>query len=133
MTAPEDMPPVPPGFKRFMGLGLAVFVIGFFAVLAGPTLMDAWAERQLLKNGSDATATIVALQDTRDVVNEQPVVRLTVDVTVEGREPWRAEIVTPLSPVDLQNYRVGAQVRVRYNPEEPSKVALVGPLLPAPK
>jgi hypothetical protein len=131
MAAPEDMPPVPPGMKRLGGILIAALFIGVVALMAGPTLMDAWAERQLLKNGTDATATILALEDTRDVVNENPVVRLTVEVAAEGREPWRADIVTPLSPVDLQNYRVGAQVRVRYDPADPSKVALVGPLLPA--
>ena len=93
----------------------------------GPFLVEGFRERAILKNGTDATATIIALRDTRDRVNENPVVELTVEVEAEGLKPYRAQIVTPLSAVELQSYPVGARVRVRYDPEDPSKVALVGP------
>lgn len=118
---------LPPGAK-WLALGVVlVLVLGLIALFAGPTLMLAWQEHQLLEQGSDATAEIIQVKDTRDRVNENPVVQLTVEVHAEGREPYRAAIVTPLSAVDLQHYRVGAQVYVRYDPADPRKVALVGP------
>lgn len=122
----QDMPPVPPGFKRFVSFVLVAFLLGFIGLMVGPTLMEAWQEHRLLEDGTDASATILSLEDTNDTVNERPVVRLGVQVTAEGLEPYNAQIVTPLSVVDLVNYKVGAQVRVRYDPADPSKVALVG-------
>lgn len=125
---PEDMPPVPPGLKRLAGILLALFVIGMFAMIGGPTVMQAWREHKLLEEGTDATATILTMQDTGDRFNENPVVRFEVSVEVEGRAPWEAEIITPISVVEIQNYRVGAKVHVRYDPAKPQLVALVGPL-----
>jgi hypothetical protein len=107
---------------------LVAFVLVFVGALAGPTLWAGWQERQLLRHGTEATATIIALQDTGDEVNADAVIQLTVEVEPEGRGPYRAQIVTPLSALDLQTHRVGTRVRVRYDPEDPSKVALVGPL-----
>lgn len=112
-----------------------MLVLLFFVALGvglGPMLVKGFREQAILKNGTDATATIIALRDTRDRVNENPVVELTVEVEAEGLKPYRAQIVTPLSAVDLQSYPVGARVRVRYDPEDPSKVALVGPLTNPP-
>lgn len=130
MSEPNDegMPPTPPGCRRVFHTSMVLLAFGMVAVVGGPTLIQACEERRLLEEGVDATATIILLEDTRDTINDRPVVRLTVDVHAEGREPWRAQIVTPLSPVDLQNYRVGVQVRVRYDAQDPRKVALVGPL-----
>jgi hypothetical protein len=129
MTTPEpsDGEPTVRLGKR-TALLLVAFVLVFVGALAGPTLWAGWQERQLQKHGTDATATIVALQDTRDEVNDNSVIQLTIDVEAEGREPYRAQIVTPLTALDLQTYRVGTRVRVRYDPDDPSKVALVGPL-----
>ena len=107
------------------------FVITVFGLMAGPFLLDGWREQQVLKHGADATATILQLEDTKDRANENPIVRLTVEVTPAAGEPYRASIVTPISVVDLKNYDVGGAIRVRYDPEDPSKVALVGPLLEA--
>jgi hypothetical protein len=136
MASPEPhdgQPSAPPGCRRTFHIAMVALVLGVAALIGGPTMLEAWRERQLLRHGTDALATVVMLEDTRDTVNDRPVVRLTVDVAPEGLEPYRAQIVTPLSPVDLQNYTIGAQIRVRYDPEDPRKLALVGPLPPAPR
>jgi len=107
---------------------ILLVVVAIAAVAVGPLLMDAREERQLLETGTDATAEILSLKDTGDRINENPVVEIAVKVQPEGGEPYSATISTALSVVDLQNYRAGVKVRVRYDPSDPSKVALVGPM-----
>jgi hypothetical protein len=125
---PSDAEPAPN--NRAMAI-ILVLVVALVAVAVGPLLMRERDQRQLLETGTDATAEIVSLEDTGDRMNENPIVQLDVMVHPEGGEPYKATIVTDLSVVDLQNYRVGVKVRVRYDDADPSKVALVGPL-PAP-
>ena len=107
----KNTPPNQPNRKSLAGCCLSLLfalVAGvLWVVMIGSTLVQGCEEHRVLKEGTDATATILALEDTRNRMNENPVVRLTVEVEAEGRAPYRAEIVTPLSPVDLQNYRVG--------------------------
>ncbi|NVB36433.1 hypothetical protein G6O69_01225 [Pseudenhygromyxa sp. WMMC2535] len=138
MTAPgptprQDLPPTPPGLKR-LGLGiLFAFVFGVFALLAGPFILDGWREYQILENGEDAVATLLVMRDTKDRANDNPIVAMTVEVHPEEGKPYRAQIVTPISMVALQNYRVGGQVRIRFDPKDPTQVALVGPIIERPE
>ena len=85
---------------------LMLFVVAL-GVGLGPILVKGCQEQAILEHGTDATATILALKDTGDRMNDNPVVQLTVEVEAEGLKPYRAEIVTPLSAVDLQSYPVG--------------------------
>jgi hypothetical protein len=110
---------------------ILAIVVAIVALAAGPLLMRERAEQQVLETGTDATAEILAMKDTGDRINDNPVVQLDVVVHPEGGEPYQATIETALSVVDLQNYRVGVKIRVRYDDSDPSKVALVGPL-PSP-
>jgi len=121
---------LPPGAKWLaIGLVLAV-VLGILALTVGPWAWKGWRELQVLKHGTDATAKLLKIEDTGDRYNDNPVVQLSVEVYPEGREPYRATIETALSAVDLKNYNVGEQIRVRYDPEDPKQVALVGPITP---
>ena len=125
----QELPPAPPGLKRAAFGLLLLFVFGMFAMIAGPFLLDGWREHQILENGEDAIATIIVMRDTKDRANENPIVAMTVEVQPDKGKAYRAQIVTPISIVDLQNYRVGNKVRVRFDPADRSKVALVGPII----
>ena len=119
---------LPPGAKWLaIGLVLAV-VLGILALTIGPWAWKGWREHQILNNGTDATAKLLKIVDTGDRFNDNPVVQLSVEVQPEGRGPYRATIETALSAVDLKHYEVGEQIRVRYDPEDPKQVVLVGPI-----
>lgn len=55
--------------KRTALMLLLLFCVAL-GVGLGPFLVEGFRERAILKNGTDATATIIALRDTRDRVNE---------------------------------------------------------------
>ena len=130
MNSPSQLEPVelPPGLKWIAILLVIAVIVGILALTVGPMMLRDWRELQLKDHGTDATATIVNIEDTGDRHNEDPIVQFTVDVQPESGEPWRAAIETAMSAVELPKYHVGDQVRVRYDPEKPKHVALIGPI-----
>lgn len=119
---------LPPGAK-WLAIGMVLTVVlGLLAVTVGPWAYQGWREQQILEHGTEATAELLKIIDTGNRSNDNPVVQLSVEVHPEGRGPFRASIETVLSVVDLKNYEVGGQIRVRYDPEDPSQVVLVGPI-----
>jgi hypothetical protein len=132
---PTQLEPVelPPGLKWIAILLVLAILVGIVALTFGPTMLRDWRELQLKDHGTDATAVLLSIKDTGDRLNEDPVVQLTVEITPQsGGDVWRASIETAMSAVELPKYKVGDQVRVRYDPEKPQHVALIGPLAPQP-
>jgi hypothetical protein len=134
MNQPTQLEPVelPPGLKWIAILLVLAVIVGIVALTVGPMMLRDWRELQLKDHGTDATAALLSIKDTGDRHNEDPIVQLTVEVRPESGEPWRATITTALSAVELPKYEVGDTVRVRYDPEKPQHVALIGPIQPQP-
>lgn len=110
-----------------------VLVLGSLAIGFGPELLRARKRDVLLREGSDALATIVRLDETGNLYNDQPEVRVTLVVQPPAEGPaYQAEVVLVLSPVDLIHYQIGAEVPVKYDPDRPADVALAGVPQPAP-
>lgn len=131
---PTQLEPVelPPGLKWIAILLVLAVVVGIVALTFGPTMLRDWRELQLKDHGTDATAMLLSIKDTGDRLNEDPVVQLTVEITPQDGKVWRAQIETAMSAVELPKYKVGDQVWVRYDPEKPQHVALIGPIQPPP-
>jgi len=90
--------------------------------------------RLLLQTGVPAWATILRLWDTGITVNDDPVVGLEVEVRpsppTEGA-PFRAVIPkSRISRLDVPRVQPGETVAVRYDPNDPSRVALDDPPFP---
>ncbi len=118
--------------QKLLGtLIIVALVLGSLALAFGPELLRARKRSALLREGNDAIATIARLDETGNVYNDQPEVRVTLVVRPEGVEPYQAEVIVVLSAVELINYQIGAEVPVKYDPHEPSEVALAG--TPTPK
>lgn len=108
------------------------------ALVAGCVLIDlptGESEARLLRQtGTPAWATILRLWDTGITVNDDPVVGLEVEVRpsppTEGA-PFRAVIPkSRISRLDVPRVQPGETVAVRYDPNDPSRVALDDPPFP---
>ncbi|MFV8755100.1 hypothetical protein ACNOYE_31520 [Nannocystaceae bacterium ST9] len=118
--------------KALTTIFLLVLILGSLAFAFGPELLRARRRDALLRDGSDAIATIVRLDETGNVFNDQPEVRVTLVVQPSaGGEPYQTSLVQVLSAVELVNFQIGAEVAVKYDPSQPSEVALAG--VPRPK
>jgi metallo-beta-lactamase class B len=80
--------------------------------------------QQLRTRGLPATAKVLSVQDAGVRVNDDPVVVLKLEVTAEGRAPWRAEAKQLVSIVALPSVQPGTVLAVHYDPANPSRVAV---------
>lgn len=110
-------------------LGLLV-VVGFpllmIGAIVGPATRAARQRDELVQSGTPATAVITHLEETGNVINRRPEVRVHVTVQPDGALPFDAESTWPFSVTDVQSYEVGTKVRVFFDPNDHASVAVVG-------
>ena len=99
---------------------ILVLVFRYVASLTGQTK----AGRELLATGVDAQATILGLQQTGTFVNNNPAVVMTLQVQPVGQPAFQAQTSTILPLVAVPQFQPGNVVPVKYDPSDPSKVAL---------
>ncbi len=89
--------------------------------------------RQVRAHGLPARGTVLDIWDTGVKVNDDPVVGLRLEVRAEGRPPWVGETKALVSLLDIPRVQPGATLAVRYDPTDPSRIALAGEEEPAPE
>ena len=101
---------------------LALITVAAFA----PDVMRHFKTQHILKQGIAATAVIKAVTDTGNRYNNNPQIKLTLEVTPKDGKPYLAELITVVSVVDLSRLQPGAIINIKYDPEQPTHVALAG-------
>ncbi len=105
---------------------LAVLALAVLALAYGPELVREREHQTLLREGSDALATIMGIEDTGNHVNGNPQVVMTLVVHPPGRATYLAEVVLVVARAERADYRVGAELPVKFDPDQPGEVAVVG-------
>jgi hypothetical protein len=110
---------------------VTIFVVAvlflILLVFFGPMYLRDREEKRILRDGVAATARVKDIRPTGDLHNDQPEVRITLEVDVQGGETFEGEVTTVMSPVYLPRFQPGLLVEVRFDPNDRRKVALVGP------
>jgi hypothetical protein len=84
------------------------------------------ATRKLLAEGEPATAKVLELHQTGMMINNNPQVRMVVDVTRDGGEPYRAQIVQVVDFLAIPRVQPGCALKVRVDRGDPQKMAVEG-------
>ena len=79
---------------------------------------------KLLTTGVPAQARVLQLADTGVRLNDNPQVKLVLEVQPLGQPAYQVEIASFVSMLKLAQIQPGNTVNVRYDPADPSKVAL---------
>ncbi len=91
--------------------------------------------QQLQASGVDGTATVVSVADTGGSLNDHPIARLELDVTLPGQARYRTTIEQAIPRLQAGHFVPGAVVAVKADPQNPQAVALAatagGPAAPA--
>lgn len=120
---------VPDSLGWIIPIAVSAFVILILAVTLGPMLVRLASNRRMtqevMRTGVDATATIVGLRDTGVRINDNPQVGILLQVQPAGGAPFQAEVTNTLSIVELPMFQPGAQLLVKYDPANPSRVAII--------
>lgn len=107
----------------FAGMG------GFFCLLpVGLGLLAAISARRaayMNAHGLDGTAVIVSVEETGVMVNDQPRLRLQLEIAVPGRPPFAATHVQLAALTELADLRPGSTVQVKVDPANLQRIRLV--------
>lgn len=87
--------------------------------------------RLLRQIGTPAEAEILRIWDTGITVNDDPVIGMEVEVRPYDGDPYQAVIPkTWISRLDIPQFQPGRILAVRYDPQNPTKVAIDSPPFP---
>ncbi len=92
------------------GASFVTMVAAAIAGLVVPRMLNA----ALRRNGQPATAKVLAVRDTGSTVNNQPVVRIKLEVHPPGGVPFEAVAEDSISRIAFP--RPGTEVSVRFDP-----------------
>jgi hypothetical protein len=87
--------------------------------MSGMSLVD-----ELRDRGVSAEARILEIWDTHMRVNDDPVVGFLLEVRPPDRAPYQAKAKGLISIIFIPQFQPGAIVPVRFDPDDPSRVAL---------
>jgi hypothetical protein len=92
--------------------------------LVGAPLVDGLQNRSLLADGQPAEAKILKVWDTGTTINNNPVVRMLLEVHPPGGALFQAEAERLIPRLQVPQIQPGALVQVKYDPNSQA-VALV--------
>jgi hypothetical protein len=79
---------------------------------------------EIRKTGRPGTARVLRIWDTGMSLNENPIVGLRLEVHAEGIEPFEAETKALIGRLDIPRIQPGAELDVKYDPQDHTRVAL---------
>lgn len=108
----------------FVTIFVLVILLIFFVVYR-KVFAPVDRQRKLQRTGVLAEATVLEIRETGWTVNSiYPVVKLELEVRPPDGQPYQAEVQTLIGRLDVPQLQPGALVAVRYDPRNPSRVAL---------
>ncbi len=113
-----------PEFVLFVGGSTFALFIVFLAFR--PLMRDARITKQVMRTGVEATATIIRTWDTGVRLNDEPQLGILLQVQPPGGASFQTELKTIVPLTQLAAFQPGAQLQIKYDPAEPSHVAILG-------
>ena len=123
-AAASDSAAAEPNARGAIGYVVMMLLLAAFFAF-GPILCGDSHEDRIRRDGTVATARVTKIVPTGVYYNDQPRVRISLEVTPQGREPFDANVVLFMSPVHLPRYQPGAVIDVRFDPEKQADVVFV--------
>jgi hypothetical protein len=111
-------------------LSIAMLTL-FFIIFNGSLYLTAGPEleaEKILQIGLPGKATLLDIQSTGVMINEQPRVRLLLEVRPQRGPSYQTEIIMVISPVHLPKFVPGAEFNIKYDPEDKNKIAIESPV-----
>lgn len=120
----------------FFGCLGVLFLMGIIAaipvVFLGGYIKEIYDQWDVRQNGVDGVANVVGLRPTSMEFNEEKVYEVDLGVQPVSGEPFTATLHSPISASELPLYEAGGRVIVRYDPDDTSRISILGPERDAP-
>lgn len=113
-----------PLLTRYSLMVSGALAVASTLLLVGAPIVSAIHNRVILAKGLPAQATILKVSDTGTTINNDPVVRLLLEVQPPDQPTFQAETERLISRLQIPQIQPGAVVQVKYDPTNQA-VALV--------
>lgn len=90
-----------------------------------PLLKISQMKRRLMQEGIEAEAVLLNMEQTGLYVNNQPQIKLQVQVQPPTGRNFVSEIREVLTLIDLSQLRIGSTLKVKYNPANTREVMVL--------
>ena len=108
----SELPPL----TRYSLMVSGVLAVVSTLLLVGAPIASAIHNHAVLANGLPAQATVLEVSDTGTTINDDPVVRLLLEVEPPNQPSFQAETERLISRLEIAQVQPGAIVRVKYDP-----------------
>jgi len=118
--------------KPFLFIMGGSFLFFPLVTVIGMSLAGAAKQKKvedLLATGQQGEAVVLGLEDTGTRINDNPRVRLLLEVRIEGYPPYQVEKTMVVPLIRLPQVQVGSTVQVLADPSEPDNPGKIGLLL----
>ncbi|WP_437931004.1 hypothetical protein WMF37_17805 [Sorangium sp. So ce291] len=112
------------GADRITAEPILIPMGGVLTIVGGAYLRRALLTRRLRLHGIAAQAEILRVDMTRASIDDMPVQRLRLRVTLPGRDPYEAEVKHALRAIDLGRVASGRSIGVRVDPKDHRRVVV---------
>ena len=89
-----------------------------------PYLKDSFSQDAVLENGIVANANTVETFQTSSWTGNKPIYKLTLRFNTETGQVIESSLLKALTFKEIENYKEGNQVTIKYDPEKPEKIAI---------
>jgi sRNA-binding protein len=102
---------------------LTLFVILRYTLF--PLLQLARTNKRLLREGQEAKAVLLNMEQTGVYVNNRPQIKLQLQVHPLSGRNFVSETRAVLTMIDLSQLRIGSTLKVKYNPANTKEVVVL--------
>jgi hypothetical protein len=116
-------------FYFLMGTGFLVIPLATSAVILIWLLVKRRRIEDILKTGKQGTARILKLEDTGVKINDDPRVRLLLEIHIPNYQPYQTSKTVTLPFIYLPQVQSGSTINIMADPEQPDNEKRIGLLL----
>lgn len=112
-----------------MGTGFLVIPLGITFSIVIWLLVKRKRMEELIATGKQGTAVVLELSDTGTTINDNPRVKLLLEMHIPNYPPYQAQKTITLPLIYLAQVQAGATINVLADPEQPHNEKRIGLLL----
>lgn len=108
--------------RSFAWLWISLLVLGMIGYMLGPVWVQNWQEDKLRESGLPAKALIIELHDTGNRYNDNPEIRLVLQIEMESKKSYKTEYKSFFSVIYLPQLQPGKVIAVKVDPNDPQNI-----------
>ena len=85
--------------------------------------------KELVATGKQGTAVILELSDTGTTINDDPRIKLLLEIHIPNYQPYRAQKTVTLPLIYLPQVQTGSTINILADPEQPNNEKRIALLL----